>query len=376
MKIGITGAKGMIGWHLRCHLKQYTDHAVVIADRRTFSSREKLSEFVRDVQFVVHLAGQNRGRDSEVSDTNPGLARQLVQACEDADVRPHIIYASSTHIYSDTIYGQSKKQAGETVADWAAANNSVFTNLILPHVFGEGTRPFYNSAVATFAHQLAIGDEPTVHNDSDLELVHAQEVSAEILRIMKKGEGGDIRVSGRKITVRHVLEKLRLLAESYSREIVPDLREPFDLMLFNLYRSYLFPGAYPRSLQLHSDERGALVEGIKNLNGGQAFFSTTRPGVTRGDHFHYRKVERFLVVQGSATIRVRRLFDDRVHKFDVCGEEPRYIDMPPLHTHNITNTGTTDLLTLFWSNEIFDPEAPDTVFEPVENAAKAESKHA
>ena len=365
MKIGITGAAGMIGWHLRCHLKQFGTHEVILATRDTFCSEEALANFVACCDAVVHLAGVNRGPDENIANTNPNLAKTLTDACDKSAVTPHIVYASTTHADSDSVYGKSKRQAGDILEAWSKESGAQLSIAILPHVFGEGTRPFYNSAVATFAYQLAIGEEPEIHNDAELELIHAQDVCAELVRLLERRETGSRRLTGERIRVSAALRRLRGLAESYNLHIVPDVRTPLDLRLLNLYRSYLFPKKYPRYLERKTDERGHLVEAIKNHNGGQAFFSTTKPGITRGNHFHFHKIERFLVVEGSATIRIRRLFDTEVHAFEVRGDVPAYIDMPPLHTHNITNTGDRDLLTLFWAHEIFDPDSPDTIAEPV-----------
>ena len=365
MRIGITGSAGMLGWHLRCYLAQFDDVDVVLADRRTFQDAQLLENFVASVDSIAHFAGMNRGEGEELVAANVGIAESLVAALEKRGATPHVVYSSTTHIERDSPYGQSKKRAGEIIGDWAARNEARFCNMVLPHVFGEGTKPFYNSAVATFAYQLATGGTPEIHTDADLELVHAQDVAAAVLQVIRGGDVGQKRLAGDVISVSDVLQRLIGIAESYQDGVIPDLGDRLSLLLFNLYRSYLFPTYYPRSLDLHSDDRGNLVEIVKNLTGGQVFFSTTRPGITRGNHFHYHKVERFLVVDGQARIRVRRLFDDECHEFDVCGSKPAFIDMPPLHTHSITNTGTGPLLTLFWANEIFDPDAPDTVAEPV-----------
>jgi UDP-2-acetamido-2,6-beta-L-arabino-hexul-4-ose reductase len=365
MKFGITGSAGMLGWHMRCYLKQFEDIEVVLADRSTFADPDALRRFVAGTDAIAHFAGQNRGDDRELAATNVDLAERLVGACEAEGVAPHVVYSSTVHAENDSAYGQSKKRAGEILRAWSDKSGAKFCNLVLPHIFGEGTRPFYNSAVATFAYQLATGDEPEVHNDATLELLHAQDVTAEVLRIVRQGDESSLRLAGEKITVSEVLGRLRVMARSYESLVVPDVRSKLDLRLFNLYRSYLFPDYYPKELELHSDDRGDLVEVVKNLNGGQAFFSTTKPGVTRGNHFHYSKIERFLVVRGSARIEVRKLFDDDAHVFDVSGEAPAFVDMPPLHTHSITNTGEEQLLTLFWAHEIFEPAKPDTVFEPV-----------
>jgi UDP-2-acetamido-2,6-beta-L-arabino-hexul-4-ose reductase len=190
-------------------------------------------------------------------------------------------------------------------------------------------------------------------------------VADEVVTLLGKPHPGERRLEGHAMRVSELLRRLENLSGSYAAHLVPGLAAPIDLQLFNAYRSYLFPQAYPVSLELHSDPRGTLFEAVKSVGGGQTFLSTTRPGITRGNHYHRAKVERFLVVQGTATIRVRRLFDESASVFTVSGDTPQYVDMPALHTHNITNTGTDDVMTLFWANEVFDPACPDTYAEMV-----------
>lgn len=356
----------MLGWHFRCHLKQHPGCEAVLADRETFANAEALRRFAAQSDAIIHLAGQNRGPETEVRETNSTIATQLVAACESARVRPHIVYSSTIHIEFETAYGESKKDAGTQLEKWARRNGARFTNVVIPHVFGEGTKPFYNSAVATFAYQLANGEQPKMLKNSVLELIHAQDVCSEMYQVLRTGRSGNVRLHGKSVEVADALSKLQGFAKAYEGHVLPDLRDQFDLKLFNLYRYYLFPSRYPRQIEVHSDDRGQLVEAVKNRSGGQVFFSSSRPGVTRGNHFHYHKLERFLVLKGDAVIRVRRLFDDSVSTFNVCGSLPSYVDIPTLHTHNITNLGDSDMLTLFWANEIFDPENPDTFYEPVE----------
>jgi len=167
--------------------------------------------------------------------------------------------------------------------------------------------------------------------------------------------------------VSELLDRLSAFDQNYRGQLIPDVREPIDLYLFNTYRSYLFPHHYPVDLQLHEDMRGGLFEAIKSYNGGQCFLSTTKPGITRGNHYHTAKIERFLVVGGNGLIRIRKLFSEDISEFEVAGDRPQYIDIPTLHTHNITNVGESDMTTLFWSHEIFDPESPDTFPEPVQH---------
>lgn len=365
-RIGVTGAKGLIGWHLRAYLHGKPEIETVPSDRAAFASDEALEEFVSRCDAIVHLAGMNRGADDEIEKTNVDLVARLIRALERSNSAAHVVFASSAHIDRDTAYARSKRKATELLEAWAARSGGRATILVLPHVFGESGKPFYNSVVSTFCHQLAAGDKPEIKVDGALELLHAQRVAEMALDAILSGQTGRLAPAGAKMKVSALLVKLRGLADSYRGMVVPDLRQPIDLDLFNTYRSYLFPRHYPVSPPLRTDPRGELFEAVKTLNGGQSFISTTKPGITRGNHYHRRKVERFLVVQGKAVIRLRRLFSDEVVEYAVDGAAPQYIDMPTLHTHSITNTGPGELVTLFWSHEIFDPMAPDTYAEKVQ----------
>lgn len=365
MKLGITGADGLIGWHLRACLRIRGGHEVRLATRSTFADPGKLVAFVDKLDAVVHLAGMNRGEEADIEATNRDLAISLVNAFERAGVAPRVAYSNSIHAGRDTAYGRGKQAAAKHLRAWADRSGASFANLVFPHVFGEFGRPFYNSVVSTFCHQLAHGEVPQIVVDGDLELIHAQEVAARCLQAVETGEDGDIRVPGAPMKVSGLLQRLRDMASSYIAQVVPDLRDPLALRLFNTLRSYFYPGHYPVALALHSDKRGSLFEAVKSETGGQIFLSITGPGISRGNHFHTRKLERFLVTSGEAEIRLRKLFSDQVTVFRVSGERPCYVDMPTFHTHSITNVGASDLVTLFWTNEIFDPNDTDTYSEPV-----------
>jgi len=365
IKVGITGIDGLIGWQLRGFLHGQKGITVVGADKPEFASAGLLEKFAAGCDVIVHLAGMNRGDDAEVAATNIVLTEKLLAACAAAGARPHLLFSSSTHIYRGTPYGNSKKKCAELLRAWADAHKTVFTNFILPNVFGESGKPFYNSAVSTFCFQLATGQKPEVHQDAELELLHAQRVAREMFAVMNKPVNGELTLPGYKISVSGLLSKLKGMAGSYSGHVVPDLRAAHDRDLFNTYRSYLFPAKVPVELELKKDARGCLFEALKSHNGGQTFLSSTGSGITRGDHYHTLKFERFLVIKGRACIRVRKLFSAEKHEFFVDGDKPQYVDMPALHTHNITNTGDGELLTMFWSNEIFDPADPDTFRETV-----------
>lgn len=363
----ITGADGMLGTHVRGYFHGLEDLQVRAAGRAAFESGS-LHELVNGCDAVIHLAGMNRGEDDVVAATNIRLTEQLIQSLEAAGSTAHVLFSSSTHIERDTPYGASKREAAARLTVWAEHSGGRFANVILPGVFGEGGKPYYNSVVSTFCHQLATGETPTPHSDSPIEQIHAQEVARRFETILRKGETGDIRVHGTELTVFGLLSTLQEMKELYAQHIIPDLREGFRRDLFNTYRSFLYPQHYPVPLTLHTDPRGSLFEAIKSPNGGQAFMSTTHPGITRGNHYHTRKVERFLVSGGEAEIKLRHIFGTEVQTFRVSGDTPSYVDIPTLHTHNITNVGDTTLLTLFWTNELFDPQNPDQYPEMVEHS--------
>jgi UDP-2-acetamido-2,6-beta-L-arabino-hexul-4-ose reductase len=365
LRIGITGAGGFLGWHMHTHLLARKDIAVDTADRQIFADPSRLRAFVASVDAIAHFAGSNRGSDREIHEGNVLPVRQLVEAMQAEGVRPHVLFANSIQHSRNTAYALSKRAAAGLLAGWSLDSGAPYANVILPHLFGEAGRPFYNSAVTTFCHQIANGEEPRVIVDADLELVHAQRVAARMLAAIEGRETGDLRVRGTRMRVSDALARIRAIATQYEAHVIPPLTSEFELDLFNTYRSYLFPRHYPRTLQLRSDARGELFEAVRSLHGGQCFLSTTRPGITRGNHYHHHKLERFLVVSGEALIRVRRLLTSDVVEYRVTGDRPAYVDMPALHTHNITNTGKGDLLTMFWSHEIFDPETPDTFQEAV-----------
>ena len=369
MKLAITGANGFLAYHLRCHLLKFADYQLTLISTADFQNQSLLSEKIKDVDAVVHMAGVNRGSDDEVFNGNIQAGEKLIKALEANTKKPTLIFTSSTHIYKDSAYGRAKKQCGEMFSVWAKQTGSIYTELILPHVFGEGGKPYYNSTVATFCHQVVKNETPEIKVDIELNLVHAGDVALKIIEILQrpanKVKSELIAMNGEKIFVSAVLEKIKALHHRYQDRVIPQFKTAFDLNLFNTIRSYMFPQEYPVKLVLKTDNRGSLFEAVKTDHGGQAFLSTTKPGITRGQHYHYQKIERFCVIQGEATIQIRKLLTDEVHEFKVTGAEPSFIDMPAMHTHNITNTGATDLLTLFWAHEILDPNRPDTYSEIV-----------
>ena len=363
--VGVTGADGFFGWHLRCRL--FTQGAsFVAANRSTFDSPERLDEFVSGCDVIVHLAGVNRASDDDaIRDGNIGMAAALTDARARTNAAFDVIYANTVKAGEPGPYGESKAAAAEIFRSDAEVSSTSFLDIRFPHLFGEFGQPFYNSGVTPFAHQLVAG-EPSTVNDGMLELLHVQDAAELILSHVEAVPNDAIQPAGRKITVPDVYELMTRLADYATTGTIPFIEDDvFELRLFNTIRSQMWPSSYAFPLVRHEDQRGAFFEVVRAWGQGQTSISTTVPGITRGEHYHLDKVERFAVISGQAKIRVRRLFTDEVTEFTVTGSNPCFIDMPPLCTHDITNTGDDELVTLFWSHDHFDPENGDTWPLPV-----------
>ena len=379
-RIVITGAGGLIGWHAAARLHAENCGArfrgeaepfdIVPAGRAVFDDDAALDAAVGEADAVLHFAGVNRATgDVDIERENPALATRLCTALERTGSKAAIVYANSTHAEADNPYGRGKKAAADAFAAHAARHDVPFVDMILPHIFGEQGRPFYNNVTGTLCQQLADGEEPTINPEGRVELVHAGAAAQAAIDFALNRESGRRRLDGMPMAITALYEKLKGFHDSYAAFVYPDLSDPFDLALFNTYRQHLYPARFPQAVKVHSDARGRLFEAAKGGGGGQSFISWTEPGVTRGEHFHLHKVERFLVVEGQARIAMRKVLTDETHVFDVDGDAPACVDMPTLWTHNITNTGTRPLVTLFWTHDIFDPAATDTYADKVYGTA-------
>ncbi len=356
---------------MRCALRARAVDEVIPIDRKLAADAAGLQAALLGVDAVMHLAGVNRSADDKAFDYNIRLAQQLTKALDSAGSRPIIVYANSIQSGSDTRFGETKQAAADHLLAWGRRTSASVADVRLPNLFGEHGRPHYNSVVATFCDELARGRQPTIIEDRTLSLLHAQDGVDLMLDLVARPATRTVTPEGRPMRVSELLVQLRAFCDDYSRGGLPDLTDRFDRALFNTYRSFCFPDQYPIYPPLRSDNRGGLFEAVRCRGGQtQVFFSSTHPGATRGNHFHLRKVERFLVLDGSAVIALRRLFRDEVVKFRVSGDRPAIIDIPTMWTHSITNVGSKELLTLFWADELLDPQRSDTYAERVE-AAKA-----
>lgn len=371
-RIGITGQMGFIGQHLAQHIQiSAGEYSLVPFERSWFDEPHNMDTWVQSCDAIVHLAGMNRHPDAKVIyQTNIALAEKLTAALTRTGARPHLLFSSSTQELQDNLYGQSKLAARTQLQSWAEANNALFTGLLIPNVFGPFGRPFYNSGIATFCYQLTHGQEPVVVQDAPLKLIYVSDLAGEILFcIQNKREAAAYVVPHRyEANVSAILNTLQEFKDTYFLNgEIPNLQDPFRLQLFNTFRSYIeLKDYFPRPYTQHTDNRGSFVELIRLHDHGQVSFSTTLPGITRGNHFHTRKVERFAVIQGKARISMRKYGTDETCHFDIdAGQNPAYVDMPVWYTHNITNTGSENLVTVFWINEFFNPGDADTYLETV-----------
>jgi UDP-2-acetamido-2,6-beta-L-arabino-hexul-4-ose reductase len=381
-KVGITGQSGFMGTHLYNYLNLMEGISLIEFKDEFFKDDQVLQSFVKKCDTIVHLAAMNRHGDPQVIyDTNIGLVKKLIDACQATNSTPHIIFSSSTQEERDNLYGKSKLDGRKLFENWAKAVGAKFTGFVIPNVFGPFGHPYYNSVVATFAHQLTHGEQPEIHVDGQLKLIYINELVDEfynaIVNRLQYTQSPVINhqslistyqvphTSEKKVS--EILELLEGYLKNYHEQgIFPSLDDEFERNLFNTFICYQdIKTHYPVKLKLHTDDRGSFVETVKLNSGGQVSFSTTKPGITRGNHFHTRKAERFAVIKGKARIQLRRIGTDEVINFDLDGNEPAFVDMPIWYTHNITNTGDEDLYTIFWINEHFDPDDTDTYFEKV-----------
>ena len=371
IKIGITGQAGFVGTHLYNTLGLFPiEFQRINFKKEYFADENKLNEFVSQCDVIVHLAAMNRHNNPQaIYDTNISLVQKLIKALEVTSSKAHVLFSSSTQEERDNLYGKSKKEGRELMMYWAKRSGGKFTGMIIPNVFGPFGHPNYNSVIATFCHKLSCNDTPTIEVDGDMKLIYVGELVDAILSEIKCGE------SKSEIIIPHTSEskvsQLLSLLETYKEQyqdngVIPAIYTTFELNLFNTFRCYMdIKNHFPVKFVEHTDPRGSFVEIIRLGIGGQVSFSTTVPEITRGNHFHTRKIERFAVIKGKALIQLRRIGTDEVLDFYLDGNEPAYVDIPIWYTHNIKNIGEEILYTNFWINEFYDLNDPDTYFENV-----------
>jgi UDP-2-acetamido-2,6-beta-L-arabino-hexul-4-ose reductase len=361
----VTGAAGFIGRRVADRLRgEGHDVLTYVSD----DPKTLLADRVANADFIFHFAGANRPADpSEFEEVNANLTEKVCGLARRAKPLPILVLASSTQAVLDNPYGVSKRHAEQAVERFATDGGRAVI-FRLPNVFGPDCRPNYNSVVATFAHNAARGLPLEIHDLSrHLTLVYVHDVATSMLEVVAnppppgKAEYREVSPVAH-ITLRELATTLNGYRESRSNAIAPGVADEFGRKLYATYLSYLESDKFAYDLSTRTDDRGALAEFLKSRTGGQLFISRTRPGATRGNHYHHTKTEKFLVVEGECLIRFRRVHGSGdVIEYPVKGTDFRVVDIPPDYTHSIVNTGSTELVVLFWASEIFDPDAPDTL---------------
>jgi len=370
-KVLITGSKGFVGRNLTVSLAQRKDVKLVSFD--VDDDQAALPSLVAEADFIFHLAGVNRPQNVEEFATgNTGLTQQIVSLLKKQGRGTPVLLSSSIQAAQDNPYGLSKREAEEAVFDYGRAGNASVYVYRMPNVFGKWCRPNYNSAVATFCHNIA-NELPIQVNDPNvvMNLVYIDDVVSSFIAAL------DCKVTAHNdfcqvqpvhtIKLGEIAELIYSFRESRAARSIPDMSDPFAKKLYSTYLSYLPASQFSYPLKMNMDDRGSFTEFIKTIDRGQVSVNISRPGITKGNHWHHTKNEKFLVVSGEGIIRFRKVGDEKVIEYNVSGEKLEVVDIPTGYTHNISNVGTTDLVTVMWCNEVFDPEKPDTFFEPVQN---------
>ena len=396
MKILITGARGFIGKNLIVELENIKekktnrypdiDDALEILPFDLDTDESLLEQYTRDCDFVFHLAGVNRPKDpAEYKAGNFGFTSTLLEHLKKANNKAPVMLASSIQAALDNPYGKSKKAGEDLLFDYGRENNIAVLVYRFPNVFGKWCRPNYNSAIATFCHNIAKG-LPIQVNDPEvtLNLVYIDDVVEELIGALAgkehRGEKESVE-TGRQFCTVPVSYKIKLgdvagliqsFKEGREKLQVPDMADAFTKKLYATYLSYLPTDQFSYPLKMKMDDRGSFTEFIRTPDRGQVSINISKPGITKGQHWHHTKNEKFLVVKGKGLIQFRKVTNDQedgekaekapVISYHVTGDKLEVIDIPTGYTHNIINEGEEDMITVMWANGAFDPEKPDTYF--------------
>jgi UDP-2-acetamido-2,6-beta-L-arabino-hexul-4-ose reductase len=369
MKVLVTGANGFIGKNLRMHLREKGNFDVVPFTRE--HSEGDLPALLEGVDWVIHLAGINRPEDpSEFVTGNAGLTQALCEAVKRSGRQIPVIYSSSIQAERENDYGSSKRAAEEALLALNEDTGNPVYIYRLPNVFGKWARPNYNSAVATFCHNVARDLPVPVNNpDAVINLVYVDDVISHFLSLMegKHSEPGPfVEVAPvYQVTVGGLADQLNRFKATRENLITEPVGTGLTRALYATYVSYLPPERFAYTVPQHGDERGVFVEMLKTPDAGQFSFFTAHPGITRGGHYHHSKTEKFLVIKGLACFRFRHMLTGEFYELFTAGAKPEIVETVPGWTHDITNVGDDELVCMLWANEIFDRDNPDTFACPV-----------
>ena len=366
MKILITGSKGFIGKNLIAELnnRKYTD----VFEFNRDTDRALLKEYCKEADFVFHLAGVNRPKEqSEFMEGNFGLTSDLLNTLKKYNNICPVMLSSSIQAKSDNPYGKSKKACEDLLFSYSKETGAKVLVYRFPNVFGKWCKPNYNSAIATFCHNIA-HDLPIQVNDPNvvMNLVYIDDLVNELINSLegnesKKGIFCEVPITYT-FTLGEIVNLIYSFKNSREERSILDMSDELTKKLYSTYLSYIPKDKFSYNLDMNVDQRGSFTEFLRTPDRGQVSVNITKPGITKGNHWHHTKNEKFLVVSGKGVIRFRKIDSDEVLEYFVSGEKMEVIDIPTGYTHNIQNIGDNDLVTIMWANEPFNPNKPDTYF--------------
>ena len=369
MKVLITGANGFIAQNLIEHLKRDEDIEFYLYTRK--DSLNILEAYLKEVDFIFHLAGVNRPKDTqEFYEGNSKLTQTIVDILEKENKNTPILLSSSIQSELDNDYGKSKLEAEKYLLDYSNKKDTNIYIYKLPNVFGKWSKPNYNSVISTWCYNISHDLEIQVNNKSaEVNLVYVDDVIKSFLSKLTSDSDEKYCEIGTvyKKNLGEIEELLYAFKNNRNSLVIPEVASGFERALYATYLSYLSTDDFSYAIKGHKDDRGTFYEILKTLDSGQFSLSTTAPGITRGNHYHHTKNEKFLVVKGEALIEFRHIVTSEIISYNVSDKKIEIVEMIPGYTHNIKNTGDEEMILILWANETFDQENPDTYFLEVNN---------
>ncbi|MGJ0494632.1 polysaccharide biosynthesis C-terminal domain-containing protein [Aliarcobacter cryaerophilus] len=368
MKVLITGANGFIGKNLRVILDKMSHIEVLTYTKE--NSFEELDNLIQNSDFIFHLAGVNRPENiSEFYEGNTNLTQSIVDIINKYNKKIPILLSSSAQVGNDSDYAKSKEKSEKIIEKYSKENDLKCFIYRLPNVFGKWSKPNYNTVIATWCYNITRDIEIQVNNpETELTLVYIGDVIHSFIKHLYVTQSKELYFEVNTVykkTLGEIQDLLYMFRDSRQNLLIPNIAKGFERILYATYLSFLPTDKFSYKLSGHEDARGTFYEILKTLDSGQLGISTTKPGITRGNHYHNTKNEKFLVIKGKALIELRDIFSKEIIQYNVSGHDLEIVEMIPGYTHNITNTGDDEMVLLIWANENYNPKAPDTNFVEV-----------
>ena len=366
MKILVTGANGFVGKNLIAELKNRGYKDILKCTRET--TKIQLDEYTKECEFIFHLAGVNRPKDEkEFMKGNFGFTSELLDLLKKNNNKSPVLITSSIQAEIDNPYGRSKKAGEDLLFKYSKETGAKVYVYRLPNLFGKWSKPNYNSVVSTFCYNIARDLDIQINDpEVELNLCYIDDVLDEFMKALENNPTKEGEFCVVPVTYKVKLGKLAELIQSFKKSrkdlSIPNMEDSFTKKLYSTYLSYLPEDKFSYPLKMNTDNRGSFTEFIRTPERGQVSVNVSKPGITKGNHWHHTKNEKFLVVSGEGLIRFRKIDSDEIIEYRVSGEKLEVVDIPTGYTHSIVNIGDTDMVTIMWANECFDPENPDTYY--------------